>query len=29
MVQAHILLRKHLGIERIFIGTGGSMGATR
>lgn len=27
MVQAHILLRKHLGIEKIFIGAGGSMGA--
>ncbi|MFI5163715.1 MAG: homoserine O-acetyltransferase [Bacteroidia bacterium] len=26
MVNAHILLRKHLGIEKIFIGTGGSMG---
>lgn len=27
MVNAHILLRKHLGIEKIFIGAGGSMGA--
>lgn len=27
MVNAHILLRKHLGISTIFIGTGGSMGA--
>jgi homoserine O-acetyltransferase len=27
MVNAHILLRKHLGIEKIFIGVGGSMGA--
>ncbi len=27
MVNAHLLLRKHLGIEKIFIGTGGSMGA--
>lgn len=27
MVNAHILLRKHLGIEKIVIGTGGSMGA--
>jgi len=27
MVNAHILLRKHLGIEKIFIGSGGSMGA--
>lgn len=27
MVNAHILLRKHLGIERIFIAAGGSMGA--
>ena len=27
LVNAHILLRKHLGIEKIFIGTGGSMGA--
>ncbi len=26
MVQAHILLRKHLGIERIFLLMGGSMG---
>jgi homoserine O-acetyltransferase len=27
MVNAHILLRKHLGIEKIAIGAGGSMGA--
>ena len=27
MVNAHILLRKHLGVEKIFIGAGGSMGA--
>lgn len=27
MVNAHILLRKHLGIEKIFLGAGGSMGA--
>ncbi|HEY4798019.1 MAG TPA: homoserine O-acetyltransferase [Bacteroidia bacterium] len=27
MVKAHNLLRKHLGIEKIFIGAGGSMGA--
>lgn len=27
MVNAHIVLRKHLGIEKIFIGAGGSMGA--
>lgn len=27
MVKAHILLRKHLGIEKIFVGAGGSMGA--
>ena len=27
MVNAHILLRKYLGIEKIFIGAGGSMGA--
>ena len=27
MVNAHILLRKNLGIEKIFIGAGGSMGA--
>ncbi|TAL60749.1 MAG: homoserine O-acetyltransferase [Bacteroidetes bacterium] len=27
MVNAHILLRKQLGIEKIFIGAGGSMGA--
>jgi homoserine O-acetyltransferase len=27
MVKAHILLRKHLGIEKIFIGAGGSLGA--
>jgi homoserine O-acetyltransferase/O-succinyltransferase len=27
MVKAHILLRKHLGIEKIFLGAGGSMGA--
>ena len=27
MVNAHVLLRKHLGIEKIFIGAGGSMGA--
>ncbi|MEW6469224.1 MAG: homoserine O-acetyltransferase [Bacteroidota bacterium] len=27
MVNAHILLRKHLGIERIYAGAGGSMGA--
>ena len=27
MVNAHIILRKHLGIENIFIGAGGSMGA--
>lgn len=27
MVQAHILLRKHLGIDKIKIGMGGSMGA--
>ena len=27
MVNAHILLRKHLGINKVFIGTGGSMGA--
>jgi len=27
MVNAHILLRKHLRIEKIFIGAGGSMGA--
>ena len=27
MVNVHILLRKHLGIEKIFIGAGGSMGA--
>src|ERR1039457_1734172 len=27
MVNAHILLRKHLGIDKIFIGVGGSMGA--
>jgi homoserine O-acetyltransferase len=27
MVNAHILLRKHLDIEKIFIGAGGSMGA--
>jgi homoserine O-acetyltransferase len=27
MVHAHILLRKHLSIEKIFIGAGGSMGA--
>ncbi|MEI9955173.1 MAG: alpha/beta fold hydrolase [Ferruginibacter sp.] len=26
MVQAHILLRKHLGIEKIFLLMGGSMG---
>lgn len=26
MVRAHILLKAHLGIEKIFIGTGGSMG---
>lgn len=27
MVNAHILLRKHLGIEKVAIGAGGSMGA--
>lgn len=27
MVNAHILLRKHLGIEKIFLGAAGSMGA--
>lgn len=27
MVNAHILLRKHLGIQHIAIGAGGSMGA--
>jgi homoserine O-acetyltransferase len=27
MVNAHILLRNRLGIEKIFIGAGGSMGA--
>jgi len=27
MVNAHILMRKQLGIENIFIGAGGSMGA--
>lgn len=27
MMQAHELLRRHLGIEKIFIGAGGSMGA--
>jgi homoserine O-acetyltransferase/O-succinyltransferase len=27
MVKAHIRLRKHLGIKRIYIGAGGSMGA--
>lgn len=27
MVNAHILLRQHLGIEKIFCGAGGSMGA--
>ncbi len=27
MVNAHIILRKHLGIEKIAIGAGGSMGA--
>jgi len=27
MVNAHILLKKYLGIEKIFIGAGGSMGA--
>lgn len=27
MVNPHILLRKHLGIEKILIGAGGSMGA--
>jgi homoserine O-acetyltransferase len=26
MVNAHILLRKHLGIEKIFLAMGGSMG---
>jgi homoserine O-acetyltransferase len=26
MVQSHILLRKHLGIHKIFLGMGGSMG---
>ncbi|MGB0931382.1 MAG: homoserine O-acetyltransferase family protein [Chitinophagales bacterium] len=26
MVNAHILLRKHLGIEKIYFGGGGSMG---
>ena len=26
MVNAHILLRKHLGIEKIFLLMGGSMG---
>lgn len=26
MVQAHILLRKHLGIDKIFIAIGGSLG---
>lgn len=26
MVRAHVLLRKHLGIERIFLLAGGSMG---
>ncbi len=27
MVNAHIVLRKHLGIEKIAVGIGGSMGA--
>jgi homoserine O-acetyltransferase len=27
MVRAHILLKEHLGIEKILIGAGGSMGA--
>lgn len=27
MVNAHILLKRHLGIEKIHIGSGGSMGA--
>jgi homoserine O-acetyltransferase/O-succinyltransferase len=27
MVNAHILLRRHLGIDKIYIGAGGSMGA--
>jgi len=27
MVNAHILLKRYLGIEKIFIGAGGSMGA--
>jgi len=27
MVSAHVLLRKHLGIKKIYIGAGGSMGA--
>jgi homoserine O-acetyltransferase len=29
MVKAHILLRKHLGIDQIHLLMGGSMGGTR